>query len=102
MRTNSRSAFGPSGSSHHRTVSHATNAKPSSDSVYTFSFTTDCAHTVNAVAPTKAANAPPAIRCHRWVSQLTSTRSVIKNHIPAETALHIAARILIRVATFGP
>src|SRR3954465_8521435 len=101
MRTRRRSAFGPAGSSHQRTVSHDTIAIPTSDTVYTFSLTTDCAHTVNAAAPMSTASAPPAIRCHRFGSQLTSTRSVIRNHIPAETALESAARMLTRIATVG-
>src|SRR5690348_1715978 len=101
MRTSSRSALGPSGESHQRTASHAVIAMPTSDSVYTFSFTTDCAHTVNAVAPMSVASAPPAMRCHRFGTHATSTRSAIRNHIPADTALHSAARMLMRSATFG-
>src|SRR6476660_8267017 len=46
-----------------------------------------------------AAIAPPRTRCQRSGNQLTSTRSVIRNHIPAETALQIAARMLMRTAT---
>ena len=101
MRMSSLSALGPSGSSHHRTMSQAEIAMPTSESVYTFSLTTDCDHTVNAVAPISAASEPPAMRCHLRGSQLTSTRSVTRNHIPAETALHSAAKMLIRIATFG-
>src|SRR5438034_72035 len=47
----------------------------------------------------RAATVPPRMRCHRSENQLTSTRSVIRNHMPAETALQIAARMLIRIAT---
>ena len=101
MSTNVRSALGPSGSSHQRTVSHAMIASPASDTVYTFSFTTDCDHTVNAVPPISAANAPPAMRCQRCVNQPTSTRSVMRNHIPALTALESAARRFTRIAIVG-
>jgi hypothetical protein len=57
--------------------------------------------TVNAVAPMSAASAPPATRCQRSANQLTRTRSVMRNHIPAETALQIAASRLMRSATVG-
>src|SRR6266542_7111206 len=93
--------IGPSGSSHQRTVSHETSAIPKSAMVYTFSLTTDCAQTVNAVDPISAATAPPTIRCQRSGSQDTRTRSVIRNHIPAEAALQSAARMLILIATLG-
>src|SRR5437764_5442162 len=39
------------------------------------------------------------MRCQRSGNQLTSTRSVMRNHMPAETALQIAARMLILTAT---
>jgi hypothetical protein len=97
--TRMRSAFGPSGSSHQRTVSHATSARPTRLTVYTFSLTTDWLQTVKAVAPMSAASEPPTIRCHRCGNQLTSTRSVIRNHMPADTALDTAARMLTRAAT---
>ena len=57
---------------------------------------------MNAVAPISAAIVPPVMRCQRCGNQPTSTRSVIRNHIPAETALQIAANTLMRVATLGP
>ena len=41
MSTSRRSAVRPSGLSHQSTVSHETIAKNASDTVYTFSFTTD-------------------------------------------------------------
>ena len=66
--------------------------------MYTFSFTTDWLHTVNDVAPISAASDPPTIRCHRCGNQLTRTRSVMRNHMPAETALETAARMLTRAA----
>src|SRR5579862_1410454 len=43
----------------------------------------------------------PRIRCQRYGSQPASTRSVIRNHMPAEAALHAAARRLMREAKFG-
>ena len=94
-----RSAFGPSGSSDHRIISHEMIAMPASDTVYTFSFTTDWFHTVNAVAPMSVATLAPTIRRHRSGNQLTSTRSVVRNHIAAATALQAAAKMLIRMAT---
>src|SRR5947209_400175 len=97
-----RSALRPSGSSDQRIISHEMMAMPTSETVYTFSFTTDWFHTVNAVAPTTAAMTPPVTRCQRCGNQPTSTRSVTRNHMPADTALHIAASTLMRVATLGP
>src|SRR5688500_8029259 len=98
MRTRIRSAFGPTGSSAHRTDSQATMAKKASETVYTFSFTTLWFQTVKAVAPMIAASTPPVTRCHRCGNQLTSTRSVIRNQAPADIALVTAARMLTRVA----
>src|SRR4051812_45530933 len=80
-------------------MSHEMTAMPTSDTVYTFSFTTDWFHTVNDVAPITAASTPPRTRCHRCGNQLTSTRSARRTHSPADTALQIAARMLIRIAT---
>src|SRR5262245_22571672 len=96
-----RSAFRPSGSSDQRIISHDTTAMPASDTVYTFSFTTDWFHTVNAVAPSSVAIDAPRIRCQRAGNQPTSTRSVTRNHIAAATAEHSAARTLIRDATLA-
>jgi hypothetical protein len=79
-------------------VIHETSARPTRLTVYTFSLTTDWLHTVNAVAPMSAAAVPPAMRCQRCGNQLTSTRSVIRNHMPADTALETAARMLTRAA----
>src|SRR5690606_33630987 len=86
----------------HKTISHATTAKNTSETVYTFSFTTDWLQTVNALAPITAASTPPRIRCQRCASQPDSTRSVMRNHMPALTALHNAASMLIRTATHSP
>jgi hypothetical protein len=77
-------------------------ATPASDTVYTFSFTTAWLQTVNAVAPISAANPPPTIRIHRSGSQLTSTRSVMRNQNPAETDAHIAASTFTHMAGFPP
>src|SRR5687768_7292202 len=96
-----RSALGPSGSSDQRIMSHEITAMPRSETVYTFSFTTDWFHTVNAVAPMAVATAAPVRRCHFSGSQPTSTRSVMRNHIAADIALHRAARTLMRIATPG-
>ena len=94
--------MGLSGSSHQRTVSQAQIARPTSEIVYTFSFTTDWFQTENAVAPISAAATATVMRVQRSGNQLTSTRSVIRNHMPAETALARAASMLIRVATLAP
>src|SRR5690348_10662461 len=42
---------------------------------------------------------PPSTRCQRALNHPTRTRSVMRNHIPADTALQIAARMLMRTAT---
>src|SRR5687768_3020305 len=102
MSTRILSALGPSGSSHQRTVSHEMIATPTSDTVYTFSFTTAWLHTVYAVAPMSAASAPPSWRCQRSDNQLTSTRSVIRNQKPADTAAHVAASMFTQKAGFIP
>src|SRR3954468_1788251 len=39
------------------------------------------------------------MRIQRCSNQLTSTRSVIRNHMPADTALQMAASTLMRTAT---
>src|SRR5690242_10841470 len=96
-----RSAVRPSGSSHQRIMSHEMTAMPASETVYTFSFTTLWFHTVNEVAPISVATAAPRMRCRLVGSQFTSTRSVTRNHIAAETALQIAASTLMRIATLG-
>ena len=80
-------------------MSHEMIAMPASDTVYTFSFTTDWFHTVNAVAPINVAMLAPTIRRHRSGNHPTSTRSVVRNHIAAATALHAAAKMLMRMAT---
>src|SRR5215510_4978312 len=94
-----RSALAPSGRSDHRTASQEIIAMPASETVYTFSFTTDWFHTVNAVAPITAASVAPANCCQRSESQLRSTFSAMRNHTPAAIALQIAASTLIRAAT---
>ena len=50
---------------------------------------------------TSTASEAPTIRCHTAGSHPSSTRSVIRNHIPADTALQNAANRLIRCATLG-
>ena len=49
----------------------------------------------------RAASVPPAMRCQRRGIHWTSTRSVIRNHNPADTALDSAASTLMRMATVG-
>src|SRR6266545_6689938 len=67
-------------------------------SVYTFSFTTDWFHTVNAVAATSAPARAASRRGHCVVTTLRSQRSPIRNQQPAEAALVTAANRLIRSA----
>src|SRR5688572_21514335 len=76
-------------------------AIPTSDSVYTFSLTTDWCHTVNAVPPMSTAAPAAILRGQRVVIQLESSRSVMRNHIAADTALESAARTFNRGATSG-
>src|SRR3989441_5266915 len=79
-------------------MSHSTSAMESSDSVYTFSFTTDWFHTVNAVA---AASAPATAARRRgsWAgTHARIQRSLTRNQHPAAIALVTAASRLIRMA----
>jgi hypothetical protein len=82
-------------------VSHETIAKKSSETVYTFSFTTLWFHTVKAVAPMSVAAPAPTSRCHRSRSHPTRTRSVIRNQAAAESAEQSAASTFTRCATVG-
>src|SRR6266550_5284555 len=94
----SRSAPGASGFSIHSIISHDTIVKNRSDTVYTFSFTTDWFHTVNAVAPMRVARPATTMRCQRSPIQRATILSVMRNQKPAEHALANAARILILAA----
>src|SRR6266446_10486076 len=79
-------------------MSHSTSAIESSDSVYTFSFTTDWFHTVNAVA---AASAPATAARRRgsWAgTHARIQRSLTRNQHAAAIALVTAASRLIRMA----
>src|SRR3954469_21935519 len=73
---------------------------PTSDTVYTFSFTTDWFQTVNAVAPMSDATVAPTTRSHRVESHDRNTLSVMRNQRAAETALDTAASTLMRAAIF--
>src|SRR6266550_1262002 len=81
------------GWSAHRTASQSTRAIVNTLRVYTFSFTTDWFHTVNAVAPTTAP--APATRRLRPAADTIgrNQRSPMRNHRPAATALVVAARV---------
>ena len=57
---------------------------------------------MNAVAPISVATDAPARRIHFCGSQLTSTRSVIRNQAPAAIALDSAASMLSFTATDAP
>src|SRR3954471_4662780 len=99
--TSIRSAFGSSGSADQRTASQETMAIPTSDTVYTFSLTTDWFQTVNEVAPINAAAVAIASRSHFADSQRRRIWLVTRNHIAADAALDTAASTLMRAATFG-
>src|SRR2546430_12018918 len=79
-------------------MSHSTSAMERSDSVYTFSFTTDWFHTVNAVAALRAPATAARRRCSRAGTQLRIHRSPTRNQHPAAIALVTAASRLIRSA----
>src|ERR1019366_8188282 len=98
MTSSSRSAAGPAGLRVHRTASHTTTVSCSSDTVYTFSFTTDWFHTVKLVAPTSAHTAAAVSRAQRSAKRLLVTSCATRNQIPADAALATAARRLMRTA----
>src|SRR5438034_1526256 len=77
-------------------MSHSTSAIESSETVYTFSFTTDWFHTVNAVAATSAPATAASRRGSRAGTQPRIHRSPIKNQHPAAIALVTAASRLMR------
>ena len=79
-------------------MSHSTSAMDKSDSVYTFSFTTDWFHTVNAVAAHSAPATAARRRGSRAGTQPRIQRSPTRNQHPAATALVTAASKLIRSA----
>src|SRR5256886_15464280 len=79
-------------------MSHSTSAIDKSDSVYTFSFTTDWFHTVTAVAALRAPPPAASRRGSRAGTQLRIHRSPTRNQHPAATALVTAASRLIRSA----
>src|ERR687898_83243 len=56
-----------------------TSAIESSDTVYTFSFTTDWFHTVHEVAPTRAPPSAAPYRAHRLATMPRSQRSATRN-----------------------
>ena len=66
--------------------------------MYTFSFTTDWFHTVNAVAETVAPASAARRRGHRAGTQARIQRSPTRNQHAAAIALVVAASRLIRIA----
>src|SRR6185295_1277210 len=64
-------------------MSHSTRAIESSDSVYTFSFTTDWFHTVNAVAAARAPATAARRRGSRAGTHARIQRSLTRNQHPA-------------------
>src|SRR2546428_5012858 len=79
-------------------MSHSTSAMDSSDTVYTFSFTTDWFHTVNAVAATSAPATAARRRGSRAGTHPRIQRSLTRNQHAAAIALVTAANKLIRIA----
>src|SRR5438046_9329551 len=79
-------------------MSHSTSAIESSDSVYTFSFTTDWFQTVNAVAAASAPATAARRRGRRAGTHSRIQRSLTRNQHPAAIALVNAARRLMRIA----
>src|SRR5213592_3896803 len=79
-------------------MSHSTSAIESSDSVYTFSFTTDWFQTVNAVAAASAAATAARRRGRRAGTHSRIQRSLTRNQHPAAIALVNAASRLMRIA----
>ena len=66
--------------------------------MYTFSFTTDWFHTVNAVAAQTAPASAASRRGHTAVTHARTRRSPTRNQHPAATALVAAASRLMRIA----
>src|SRR2546429_6455133 len=79
-------------------MSHTTSAMESSDSVYTFSFTTDWSQTVNAVAAASAPATAARRRGRRAGTHSRIQRSLTRNQHPAAIALVNAASRLMRIA----
>src|SRR5688572_22420068 len=76
-------------------------AMPASDTVYTFSFTTDWFHTVKAVAPISVETVAVMRLIAGPMPERSATRRDTRNHTAAATALEIAASTLMRMATLG-
>src|SRR5229473_1822480 len=79
-------------------MSHNTSAIESSDSVYTFSFTTDWFQTVNAAAAASAPATAARRRGRRAGTHSRIQRSLTRNQHPAAIALVKAASRLMRIA----
>src|ERR1035437_1755723 len=94
----SRSDAAPAGLRLQRSASHTTIVSWSSDTVYTFSFTTDWFQTVKLVAPTRAHTAAEMSRAPRLAKRPLVTSCATRNQIPAEAALATAASRLMRTA----
>src|ERR1035437_4396155 len=83
----SRSAAAPAGLRLQRSASHTTIVSWSSDTVYTFSFTTDWFQTVKLVAPTRAHTAAEMSRAPRLAKRPLVTSCATRNQIPAEAGI---------------
>src|SRR2546429_9699733 len=79
-------------------MSHSTSAIESSDSVYTFSFTTDWFQTVNAVAAASAPATAARRRGRRAGTHSPIQPSLPRNQHPAGIALLNPASRLMRIA----
>src|SRR5881409_2353399 len=82
-------------------MNHRINAMERRLKVYTFSFTTDWFHTVNAVAAHSAPARAASRRGHVAGTMLRRNRSPIRNQQPAATALVTAAKRLMRTPYFA-
>src|SRR5690348_7498997 len=79
-------------------MSHRITAIERTLAVYTFSFTTDWFHTVNAVAPQIAPASAAMRRGHTAGTKLRIQRSLTRNQHAAAIALVVAAKRLMRAA----
>src|SRR5688572_22939984 len=82
-------------------MSHDTIAIPASDTVYTFSFTTDWFQTVKAVAPMSVETAAVMRLVTGPRPARMATRRATRYQTAAATALDTAASTLMRIATLG-
>ena len=88
--------------SSHRIARYDTAATNSSETVYTFSLTFDCAHTVYAVPPTRTAQKAAISAIERFSVKCAQIRMTARNQNTAAAAETVALSRLVRVATSSP